>query len=243
MTEYRLSHVVHTDEPRTKPHPVYPGGPPCQPNCPGSWSTYHEGYADGYAIAEAARPVDDGLRIASLEAIIRECRSAVKAQIGAAKTDKAMGRIRFWCRLRDRIDAALGSATPRPVPSVEASVSLRRQVATATTERTRAPLGYDGLAESGERPQRDSLRSTSGAPTPAALSQPDCCGARGWTFDEQANQAEHDDGLRAAERDRIRAGVEELGGLEYGAYGSGQRYLNTDFVDRLFVLGVIDGHP
>jgi hypothetical protein len=34
-------------------HPVYPGGPDCQPNCPGPWSMYHDGYADGYERAEA----------------------------------------------------------------------------------------------------------------------------------------------------------------------------------------------
>ena len=38
----------------TTPHPVYPGGPPCNPNCPGESSMYHDGYADGYENAEAA---------------------------------------------------------------------------------------------------------------------------------------------------------------------------------------------
>jgi hypothetical protein len=33
-------------------HPVYPGGPPCQPSCPGEWSTYHDGYADGFEAGE-----------------------------------------------------------------------------------------------------------------------------------------------------------------------------------------------
>jgi hypothetical protein len=35
-------------------HVVYPGGPLCQPNCPGPWSMYHDGYADGYERALAA---------------------------------------------------------------------------------------------------------------------------------------------------------------------------------------------
>jgi hypothetical protein len=30
-------------------HPVYPGGPFCSESCPGPWSTYHDGYADGFA--------------------------------------------------------------------------------------------------------------------------------------------------------------------------------------------------
>ena len=34
--------------PNTPSHRVYPDGPPCQANCPGPWSSYHEGYADGY---------------------------------------------------------------------------------------------------------------------------------------------------------------------------------------------------
>jgi hypothetical protein len=39
-------------------HPVYPGGPDCQPNCPGPWSQYHDGYADGYENAEARAELD-----------------------------------------------------------------------------------------------------------------------------------------------------------------------------------------
>ena len=39
-------------------HPVYPGGPDCQPNCPGPWSDYHDGYADGYENAEARAGLD-----------------------------------------------------------------------------------------------------------------------------------------------------------------------------------------
>lgn len=35
-----------------KTHAVYPGGPACQPNCPGESSAYHDGYADGYENAE-----------------------------------------------------------------------------------------------------------------------------------------------------------------------------------------------
>jgi hypothetical protein len=38
----------------TADHLVYPGGPTCQPNCPGEHSMYHDGYADGYENAEAA---------------------------------------------------------------------------------------------------------------------------------------------------------------------------------------------
>jgi hypothetical protein len=33
-------------------HPVYPGGPDCNPHCPGPWSEYHDGYGDGYERAE-----------------------------------------------------------------------------------------------------------------------------------------------------------------------------------------------
>ena len=29
-------------------HVVYPGGPQCNPYCPGEYSSYHEGYSDGY---------------------------------------------------------------------------------------------------------------------------------------------------------------------------------------------------
>ena len=29
-------------------HPVYVGGPMCNPHCPGEYSAYHEGYSDGY---------------------------------------------------------------------------------------------------------------------------------------------------------------------------------------------------
>lgn len=36
-----------------KSHEVYPGGPPCQPNCPGEWSMYHDGYADGHESGES----------------------------------------------------------------------------------------------------------------------------------------------------------------------------------------------
>jgi hypothetical protein len=47
-------------------HPVYPGGPDCQPNCPGPWSDYHDGYADGYENAEArAGLVTAGLSVAA----------------------------------------------------------------------------------------------------------------------------------------------------------------------------------
>jgi len=38
--------------PTTEAHSVYPGGPDCQPNCPGPWSSYHDGYADGYSRGE-----------------------------------------------------------------------------------------------------------------------------------------------------------------------------------------------
>jgi hypothetical protein len=41
-------------------HPIYPGGPPCQPNCPGAGSMYHDGYADGYE--RAHRTVETVLR-------------------------------------------------------------------------------------------------------------------------------------------------------------------------------------
>jgi hypothetical protein len=46
------------------PHPVYPGWPPCQPNCPGPWSSYHDGYADGYDAAFQPVPetLDETLR-------------------------------------------------------------------------------------------------------------------------------------------------------------------------------------
>jgi hypothetical protein len=36
-------------------HPVYPDGPPCNPHCPGEWSSYHEGYADGFEVGEKVR--------------------------------------------------------------------------------------------------------------------------------------------------------------------------------------------
>jgi hypothetical protein len=39
-------------EPTTADHPVYPGGPPCNPYCEGDWSTYHDGYGDGYDRAD-----------------------------------------------------------------------------------------------------------------------------------------------------------------------------------------------
>ena len=29
-------------------HPIYAGGPKCNPHCPGEYSSYHEGYSDGY---------------------------------------------------------------------------------------------------------------------------------------------------------------------------------------------------
>lgn len=35
-------------------HAVYPAGPDCNPSCPGDWSEYHDGYADGYERAESA---------------------------------------------------------------------------------------------------------------------------------------------------------------------------------------------
>jgi hypothetical protein len=33
-------------------HLVYPGGPNCNPNCPGEGSMYHDGYADGHEAGE-----------------------------------------------------------------------------------------------------------------------------------------------------------------------------------------------
>jgi hypothetical protein len=44
------------DEAKARAHPVYPGGPPCNPSCPGPSSMYHDGYADGYENAEASQP-------------------------------------------------------------------------------------------------------------------------------------------------------------------------------------------
>lgn len=42
------------------PHPVYPGGPSCNPYCPGEHSMYHDGYADGYATPRSCCTPDDG---------------------------------------------------------------------------------------------------------------------------------------------------------------------------------------
>lgn len=40
---------LHVQWSRSLRHPVYPGGPDCNPNgCPGPGSVYHDGYADGY---------------------------------------------------------------------------------------------------------------------------------------------------------------------------------------------------
>lgn len=36
-------------------HPIYAGGPPCSEHCPGAWSEYHDGYADGYERGTAIR--------------------------------------------------------------------------------------------------------------------------------------------------------------------------------------------
>lgn len=36
------------------PHAVFPDGPPCSPSCPGSWSTWHDGYADGFEAVMAS---------------------------------------------------------------------------------------------------------------------------------------------------------------------------------------------
>lgn len=35
-------------------HAAYHNGPRCNPHCPGPFSSYHEGYADGLAAAAAA---------------------------------------------------------------------------------------------------------------------------------------------------------------------------------------------
>jgi hypothetical protein len=44
-------------------HPVWAGGPDCDPSCPGDWSAYHDGYAWGREQAEtAAAPLRDALR-------------------------------------------------------------------------------------------------------------------------------------------------------------------------------------
>lgn len=40
------------------PHVVYPEGPTCSPDCPGPWSQYHDGYADGYERAEQEAKAD-----------------------------------------------------------------------------------------------------------------------------------------------------------------------------------------
>ena len=65
-----------TPDARARAHPVYPDGPACQPNCPGEWSSYHDGYADGYLRAEAAQPappLDDlGAAWAEVEAALPE---------------------------------------------------------------------------------------------------------------------------------------------------------------------------
>ena len=43
-----------TNEAAERLHAVYPGGPSCNPNCPGEHSMYHDGYADGYENGENA---------------------------------------------------------------------------------------------------------------------------------------------------------------------------------------------
>jgi len=59
------------------PHPVYPGGPPCAANCPGDWSDYHDGYADGYESGEreAAARLDP-----ALDALVRLLKAVVAYQ-------------------------------------------------------------------------------------------------------------------------------------------------------------------
>lgn len=55
-------------EPTTEAHAVYPEGPPCNPHCPGEWSTYHDGYVDGFERAEAeARATADAEILALLD--------------------------------------------------------------------------------------------------------------------------------------------------------------------------------
>jgi hypothetical protein len=55
-------------EPTTADHPVYPGGPPCNPYCEGDWSTYHDGYGDGY---DRANREARALLLDELEAAVR----------------------------------------------------------------------------------------------------------------------------------------------------------------------------
>jgi hypothetical protein len=56
-----------------KRHPVWPEGPDCDPGCPGSWSTWHDGYATGREVgqAEARRAALDGCRLVPAETLGR----------------------------------------------------------------------------------------------------------------------------------------------------------------------------
>lgn len=79
----------------SEPHPAYPGGPVCQPNCPGPWSSYHDGYADGYESARAsARPTVLDLAVAMNTAQIeaREIRLGHDLTVPARRILAALDR-------------------------------------------------------------------------------------------------------------------------------------------------------
>jgi len=97
-------------------HSVYPGGPPCNPNCPGESSMYHDGYADGYENAEGAGVLTGRADTTTPEAPRTE---AGKWLPTCDIVPGSLGGYRSvpWCRTHQRYASACSAILSAPPPA------------------------------------------------------------------------------------------------------------------------------
>lgn len=90
--------MTDTPAPVAQPHPAYPDGPDCQTNCPGPWSSYHDGYGDGLAAGDKMRDllreaVDDAYgSLVYVRDIATHRLAAIDAQLGAVHEEPPICR-------------------------------------------------------------------------------------------------------------------------------------------------------